>query len=187
MRNTTHRYGPVTKALHWLTFLLVVNQFVVAWVMMRLGEGETWAGYAQGPLYEWHKSIGLVLLAVFVVRFGWRQFTEYPDWAPNLSPAERRWIGATERTLYLCLFLMPASGFVFVMAGGYGIVFLNRWDVPFVIGQHETMARAAQWTHLLTAWLLVAALLAHWGLTFRHQSKHRDRYVQRMLPFTHQR
>lgn len=187
MRNASNRYGPVTKTLHWLTFVLVVNQFVVAWVMMRLGEGETWAGLAQGPLYEWHKSIGLVLLTVFVVRMAWRQFTEYPDWAPNLSAAERRWIGVIERTLYLCLFLMPASGFVFVMAGGYGIVLFGRWDVPFVIDQHETLALVAQWTHVVTAYGLAAALLAHWFVAFRHQVLHRDRYLQRMLPFTHQK
>ena len=185
--NSERRYGVCTKTLHWVMFLLILMQFVVAAAMLSMDDWETTAGFAQSTLYEWHKSVGLVAFAVAVGRSLWRMAAPLPDWAPHLSAGEKRAIHAIERTLYLCLVLMPASGFVFVMAGDYPIDFFSLGHLPNVIGVHPTLSRLAQWTHEVTAGLLVATLFSHWGLTLRHQWIHGDRYLQRMLPFTHQR
>ena len=187
MRNTDAGYGWMTKGLHWTAFVLILNQFTVAWLMLRTQPDETVAGWSQGTLYNWHKSIGVMLFVVAAARAAWRTATPLPEWAPNLGGGERRAISAVERILYGCMFVMPLSGFVFVMAGDYGVRFFNTWDLPNVIGPHETLALVAQRTHRLSAWLLGATLLAHWTITLRHTVKHRDRYVHRMLPFTHQR
>ena len=187
MINTDTRYGPVTKALHWLLFLLLLNQFVVAAAMLNTPDGETTAGFTQGALYEWHKSIGLVALAAALARYLWRRSTPLPDWAPNLSDAEKRAVSGIERALYTCMFLMPISGFVFVMAGGFGVVLFGRWELPRIIGKHAALASAAELTHEVAATLLVLALLAHWFVIVRHQTVHKDGYVRRMLPFTDQR
>jgi cytochrome b561 len=84
------------------------------------------------------------------------------------------------------MFLMPISGFLFVMTGDFGVRFFNRWDLPNVIGVNSTAALITRWTHATTAALLTVALFGHWGIAIRHQRIHRDRYVHRMLPFTHQ-
>jgi cytochrome b561 len=186
MMNTDTRYGPVTKALHWVLFLLLLNQFAVAAAMLNTPDWDTTAGFTQGALYEWHKSIGLVALAAASVRYLWRRTTPLPDWAPNLSTVEKRTIHAVERALYTCMFLMPVSGFVFVMAGGFGVVLFGRWDLPNVIGKHPALARTAELTHEASAVLLALALVAHWVVILRHHRVHKDRYVHRMLPFTHQ-
>jgi len=186
MRNSASRYGAVTKILHWTVFVLLLNQFTVAAAMLSTPEGEATAGFTRDGLYQWHKSVGLVVLAVVLVRFTWRKTTPLPDWAPNLSASEKRTIHRLERVLYSCMFLMPISGFVFVMAGNYPLNFFGLGEVPNVIGVNETFALIARWTHGLTAALLAVALFVHWGLVFRHQSIHRDRYPHRMLPFTHQ-
>ena len=184
--NTATRYGWVTKTLHWAIFLLMLEQFIVAAAMFHTEQGETTFGFTQGSLYEWHKSIGLIVLALAIVRYVWRRTTPLPDWAPRLSVGEQRAIHQIERVLYVCMFLMPISGFVFVMAGGFGVKFFGLWPLPNPIGEHATLARAAQLTHGSVATLLVVALFAHWGLIVRHQRVHKDRYVHRMLPFTHQ-
>ena len=129
----------------------------------------------------------IIRLAAALVRYVWRKGSALPDWAPKLSAAEKRVINWIERLLYVCMVLMPVSGYVFVMAGGYGVKFFGRWDLPNFIGEHKTIALVAEWTHIVTACLLAATLAAHWGVGIRHQLRHRDRYLQRMLPFTHQR
>jgi len=187
MKNTATRYGAVAKAFHWAIFLLFLNQFVVATAMLNTAQGETTAGFTQGQLYNWHKSIGLVALAMALGRYVWRNRGPLPDWAPNLSEAEMRWLPRIERTLYVCMFLMPVSGFVFVMAGGYGVNFFGRWHIPNFLGEDETVATVADWVHRITAVVLVLTLLAHWTLGIRHHLVHRDRYLRRMLPFTHQK
>jgi len=186
LKNTDARYGFVAKSLHWLVFLLIANQFAVATAMLHLPAGETLAGFSAGALYNWHKSIGLIAFAAASVRLLWRATTDLPEWARNLSVAERRAIVWIERVLYLSMFLMPASGFMFVMAGDFGVNFFSRWEMPMFIEPNSTIAAIAQRTHEVTAGLLAAGLLAHWILIARHQRTYRDRYVQRMLPFTHQ-
>jgi cytochrome b561 len=91
-----------------------------------------------------------------------------------------------ERALYACLLVMPLSGFVFVMAGDFGVHFFSAWHLPNVIGANETVALAAQWVHEIGAWMLVLLLLVHWTIAIGHELRHGDRYLNRMLPFTHQ-
>lgn len=186
LKNSDAGYGVVTKSLHWLIFLLLLNQFVVAAMMLNIAQDETLAGFTPGTLYNWHKSIGLIALLTAVVRFIWRKATWLPEWAPNLSGGEKLAITWIERTLYVAMFLMPLSGFVFVMAGDFGVNFFSRWELPRVIAPNATTAMLAKWTHEITAGLLASAVLAHWTLVTRHQWIHRDRYVQRMVPFTRQ-
>src|SRR5262245_54803453 len=164
-------------------FVLLLKQFVLAAMMLNTPPEETVVGFTAGELYNWHKSIGLIVLAVAIARFVWRKTTHIPDWAPNLSGREKRAIHWIERLLYLCMFVMPLSGFVFVMAGDYGVNFFSRWELPRVIPPDERLALLAERTHAVTACLLAGTLVAHWTVGVRHQLKHRDRYLQRMLPF----
>jgi cytochrome b561 len=72
------------------------------------------------------------------------------------------------------------------MAGDYGVNFFSRWELPRFIEPNTTVAAVAERTHQVTAILLDVGVLAHWAVVARHQGLHRDRYVDRMLPFTHQ-
>ena len=124
-------------------------------------------------------------LFLALARYVWRKTTQLPEWAPNLSEGERRATHAIERTLYVCMLLVPLSGFVFVTTGGYPITLFNVWALPHTV-TNATVSLIAQWTHTGTASVLLLTLLAHWGVGLRHHRKHGDRYLQRMLPFTHQ-
>jgi len=182
VRNTRSAYGSVTKALHWLVFFLFANQFVVAALMLNAGDdGESW-GVSQDTWYEWHKSVGVVVLAVALARYAWRRATPLPDWAPNLTAREKRLIHVVERSLYICMVLMPVSGYVFVMSGGYPLNFFWLGPFPDLIGKHEGLSAVAEFIHSATAVVIVLSLLAHWTIVALHQRRHRDRYLQRMLP-----
>ena len=185
IHNSGARYGAISKGLHWLVFLAILNQFVVAAAMLNTPDWDTTLGFTQGALYEWHKTIGLVALFLALARYVWRKATPLPEWAPNLGEGEKRAIHAIERTLYVCMLLMPLSGFVFVTAGGYPIKLFNMWELPRTVTNH-TLSFVAQWTHAGTASVLLLTLLAHWGVGLRHHRKHGDHYLQRMLPFTDQ-
>jgi cytochrome b561 len=59
--------------------------------------------------------------------------------------------------------------------------------MPNWLGKHPTVSAIAEWTHGITAAVLVLALITHWALGIRHHRRHGDRYLHRMLPFTHQK
>jgi cytochrome b561 len=186
LKNSNTRYGTCTKFFHWVIFIGFVMQYFVAAIMVRIKESETFWGYTQGMLYDWHKSIGLIIFGIVICRYLWRRLANLPDWAPGLSTGEKAYLHWVERILYICMFVMPISGYVFVMAGDYGVMFFGKWPLPNPIGKVEWLSTIAEYTHITTAVVIVAAWLAHMGFVFKRHCIHRDRYLRRMLPFTHQ-
>lgn len=181
-RNTYERYGVVARALHWAVALLLSFQFGTAVLMLSVDRGERVLGLAQGALYNGHKSVGLALFALAVVRSLWRWAAGLPAWAPGLAPWERRLSHGVERMLYLCLFLMPITGLLHVMAGGYGVHLFGLWELPRLLPPQPLLAWGGEVIHAVTAYALVAALTLHLGLVVKHERVDRDGLLARMLP-----
>lgn len=187
LTNSSKRYGAVTKFFHWVIFIGFVFQYFVATIMLRIAQSESFWGFTQGFLYNWHKSVGLIIFGLVIGRYLWRRLTRLPNWAPTLSKRERVWVHWIERILYICMFVMPISGYLFVMAGGYGVHFFGLYHLPNPIGKIEWLALIAEYTHWVTAITIVVTWFCHIGLVLKHQLIDRDRLLNRMLPFTHQR
>ena len=182
LKNTTTHYGGITKLLHWLVFIGFVFQYIVANVMQGLAESQTALGMTQGALYNWHKSMGLIILAIVAIRYVWRKFSRLPDWAETLTERERSFVHFVERVLYTCMFLMPISGYIYVMAGGYGVLFFGLFPLPNPFGEIDWLSSAAQIIHRITGMVILVALVGHIGLVLKHQFVNRDRLLNRMLP-----
>jgi cytochrome b561 len=180
--NTKEGYGTLSKALHWIIVALFAFQFAAANIMLRLSTSETALGLTQAAFFNWHKSVGLIALAVAVLRWLARRAGRLPDWAPTLSQRERGFIHYAERLLYTAMFVMPVSGFIYVMAGGYGVLLFGVIDLANPIGRQEALAAVAQWTHILSSYVLLGALAGHVGLVLRHQLYLKDNLLWRMLP-----
>jgi cytochrome b561 len=171
--NHPNGYGALTKSFHWLVVALFAFQLGSALVMTRLGPGPSADGW-----YNWHKTLGLVALLVAVARLWVRRAGTLPAWAPCLTETDKRVVHHAERLLYLGMFLMPLSGFVLVMAGGYGVLLAGRWALPNPLPRWDALAIAASWLHLATGIMIAAALAGHLWVVLRH----RGRLLPRMLP-----
>ncbi len=86
--NSAKGYGGATKLLHWGIVVLFAFQYGAGSIMTRLGPTEQSLGLAQSDWYNWHKSIGLVALAIAVARLINRRMGELPPWAPTLGDGE---------------------------------------------------------------------------------------------------
>jgi cytochrome b561 len=80
------------------------------------------------------------------------------------------------------MFVMPVSGFLYVMAGGYGVTLFGMWELPNPIGMRPAIATAARATHIASAYVLVLTLAGHVGLVLWHTLVLRDGLIGRMLP-----
>ncbi len=181
--NSAVRYGAVTRFLHWAIFVLFIYQYIGANLMTRIGSGKTLLGLTQGSYYNGHKSIGLVLLLLALLRLAWRRLTPLPDWAPTLTPTERTISHRNETLLYGCMILMPISGYCFVMAGGYGINLFGLHELSNPIGKQEALAFFARVVHIVIAYATVVILSWHVGLGLKHHLFDHDRFLDRMSPF----
>lgn len=185
--NSAERYGFLTKLLHWAIVLLFAFQYFAGFTMMAMLNGDLgftpkseFLGLNMNNWFNWHKSIGLVVLAVVLLRLLNRSFNTLPAWAPTLGPGEKKVIHRYEQLLYLGMLIMPLSGFVYTMAAGYGVHLFEAYHLPNPIGKSKPVGEAAKWVHIVSAWVIVAALAAHLFVVFRHQFFVRDNLLGRM-------
>jgi cytochrome b561 len=136
----------------------------------------------QATYYNWHKSLGLLALAVAIARLLNRSVGKLPPWAPTLTALEQMIVHRTEQLLYAAMFIMPLSGFLYVMAGGYGVRLFGLFDLPNPIPTSPLIASTANWVHVASAILLLLPLGTHLGLVLGHHFGLKDRLIDRMLP-----
>lgn len=182
LTNTSKRYGALTKLFHWSIVLLFAWQYTSGNIMLGIERGSTVAGLGQNDYFNWHKSIGLVALAIAALRVLNRKAGQLPAWAPTLRPEEKAFIHRAEQVLYLAMFVMPVAGYIYVMAGGYGVLLFGEWKLPNPIGTHDTVEAIAKWTHIVAGYVLAATILGHVFLVLYHQLIMRDGLLWRMLP-----
>jgi cytochrome b561 len=140
------RYTRTAIALHWLIALLVATLIGVGFYMTDLPLNTPERSW----FFNLHKSTGLLAAAFIVLRFAWR----WRFGRPADSAAMPRWQVTAARinhaALYLCLLLMPLSGYLGSSFGKFGVKFfgiaLPHWgweDKPlqdFFVDVHETIA-----------------------------------------------
>ena len=146
------------------------DQFVVAAMMLNTPAGQTTAGFTQGRSTTATSRSGSSCCS-------WRSRATpgASDAAPRLGalPERRREARAeSDRTLLHFCMLMPISGFVFVMAGGYGVNFFGAWHMPNFIGRTRPAVESrAESTHRYGEVLLLLTLPTPTGRSAcRHQS-----------------
>jgi cytochrome b561 len=179
--NNQNGYGAITKSLHWAIALLFAIQYAGAGIMMRTPAAGTTLGLSQDTYYNWHKSLGLVALILAVARLINRRVGELPPWSPSLSGLERKLIHHVEPLLYGSMLIMPLSGYVYCMAGGYGVTLFGAWELPNPIGAWPLLASTARAVHVIAAFALLLPLGLHLGIVLGHHFLARDGLVRRML------
>ena len=122
LQNTSQSYGAFTKLFHWIIVILFAWQYVSGNIMTGMERGDIVVSLNQNDYYNWHKSIGLVALAIAIARLLNRYIGQLPGWASTLSGGEKKVIHRLEQVLYLAMFVMPITGYIYVMAGGFGVL-----------------------------------------------------------------
>ena len=172
------RYGPVAVFLHWLLAVALLGQLVLGWWMVGLPKAPP--GLRAG-WFNVHKSIGLSIAAVVLVRLAWR-FTHgiaAPDFLPRWQQRAAR---VNHALLYLLMLLIPTSGYLGSAFSGYPVRYFGR-VLPAWAASWPAAKTFMSWTHLTCIILFMALLLLHVGAALWHWSR-RDGVAARMrLPF----
>ncbi len=182
MKNSEAGYGSFTKLFHWLIVILFAAQYTGGNIMVAIGFNSSFAGIGTNDYYNWHKSLGLVALGIAVFRILNRRVGELPPWAPTISTFEQKFIHRVEQVFYAAMLVMPISGWFYVMWGHYGVNLFGIWEMPRPLPRDDTLRDVAKWIHIISGYVLMAAMVGHIGLVLRHQLVMRDGLLKRMLP-----
>lgn len=177
IKNLADRWGGVSITLHWLTALMILGLVVVGLAMQELANSPT-----KIQVYGLHKSIGLTVLALTVLRLLWRLFAGVPQPAPG-TPRWLLWASnATHGALYLILLAMPLSGWLYNSASGFPLKWFGLFALPRLSGYDADVKAFALGAHS-TLFLALAAIVAlHAAAALKHHYFDRDRTLVRMLP-----
>jgi cytochrome b561 len=156
MTNGGGRIGLGTRALHWT---------MAAGIFATLPIG-LWIANAQPSLaiIKWfgiHKTIGITLLALVIVRLLWHRITPPPGPIPGGPAWADRLARLSHRGFYVLLLLVPLSGWVGSSASGLDTVVFGRWTVPAIAPASPAIERTAFAVHGLAALLLAALIVLH--------------------------
>ena len=182
------RYNGLAMLLHWLIAALLIGNIGLAWYFNSLPK------LAQIPIVQVHKSIGISILILSLLRLAWRFTAIPPPLPPQMAVWERRVAAAVYVLFYVVMIGMPVTGWAMVSASQYIHVYpitlfgLAPWPpiypltvlAPAPMHQaHELFAGA----HGLLAKLAYVLILVHVAAALRHQFVRRDDIMARMIPF----
>lgn len=178
MGNLPDRYSSAQKWLHWTIAALVVVMVTVGITMTNLGEGPV-----TNFLYELHKSTGLTILALALVRLALRLKRGAPPLVP-MPDWQRKAAHASHYAMYALIVLVPLAGWV---ATSYCCKPVRLfWTVPvsLPIADAPTMeaSKPLFWIHYTLAFTLAAIATIHIAAALHHHFVRRDRTLLRMLP-----
>jgi len=177
LRNTQDRYGAIAQLLHWLVVLGILLQFIWAWRI-----DETDSIRQQFALVVEHKSIGMTVLGLAIIRLLWRAFNPPPPYPSSMAGWERTAASITHWLLYAMILLMPLSGWAWSTAAGYGAEFYGLLDIPGFVPVNEDLADVLEEVHEALAIAIPVVAGVHIAAALRHHFVLKDNVLRRMLP-----
>ena len=179
------RYTGLQRLLHWLIALMVLALLASGMTVWFLGfDGVTsLLGDANRDiLYEYHKTFGLIVLALMAIRLFVRLEAGKPEYEYLMSPLDRVLSAIVQYLFYLCLFAQPIVGWLATDALDYPVEFF-MWNLPQFIAKDKAMGEALYEAHAWLGWGLVILAVLHIAGAMKHWIIERDGVMGRMRPF----
>ena len=177
LRNPRDRWGGVSQSLHWLVVVLILATGLIGLLM-----GDMRASPTKVQVYALHKSLGLTILALAVLRLGWRLAAGAPAAVTGTPRWQARLASVTHWLLYALLLAIPLSGWAFNSAAGYPLQWFGLFNLPALVGRDADLRVTVRDLHEALFWALVAVTVLHAAAALYHHAVLRDATLARMLP-----
>jgi cytochrome b561 len=170
------QYDTTAKVLHWLVVALLSAQYLIGWLMPDIHRG-----MKPGDAMTWHISVGIVILALIVVRLVWR-LTHRVAPESSLEPWQRSAAEAMHWLMYVLVLLTTISGWLFASFRGWSISLFFLTPLPMLSSENPDALRAINHWHQKFEWTLLILIGLHVLAAAVNLLFYRNRVMQRMLP-----
>ena len=178
--NTAERWGSVSIGLHWTIAALVLLVQVPAGITM------VWngPGMVQNVCYDIHKTNGIVIFLLAIVRLSWRWSNPVPLLPADMPGWQAKLAHGTHALLYIVLFLMPVTGFLYTAMAGFPVPFFMVYDLAQWVPVNKPVAEVFKWAHLTLQFVLYFTVILHVAGALQHHFVRKDGVLRRMLSST---
>jgi cytochrome b561 len=155
----------------------VLTTAPVAITMVRVGEGAL-----QDTLYNLHKSLGVLILILMVLRLINRLAVGAPIPDPGIEAWQKVVSSIVHTSLYVLLLAMPVVGYIANSVYGASTPFFGLFELPPIVAKNEALATQLFAIHRWIGFLVIVLVLMHISAALYHYVIRRDNVLQRMLP-----
>ena len=176
IRNTASHYGIITQALHWGMFLMLSGMIILGFIMEEMSLSPE-----KLNLIFWHKSFGITLLFLALLRLTWRLVNPSPA-LPSTTPTYQRLAAhITHYALYVFMLFIPLSGWLMSSAAKFPVPVFGWFTMPDLIAPDKDLMKLFHNLHGLAVYGLLAILIAHIGAALLHHFVFKDAILKRMI------
>jgi cytochrome b561 len=166
-------------ALHWVLVPAWLGLFAWGWYMTTL-PFSPW----RLQLYNWHKWAGMGVLALSLLRLGWRLWHPPPALPRALQQAMPAWQRRLHQGVHLALYALflavPLLGWTYSSAAGFPVVLFGVWPLPDLVPVRPEWVDLLKALHRLAAYSLMALVGLHVAGALKHALLDRDGLLARM-------
>lgn len=176
MNKSYEKIPAITIGLHWIIAIAIIAMLAFGIYVEDLPRSPE-----KGDLMAIHKSIGVLILVLALIRIAWRVISKYPEHLGQMSKWQEIIAKLTLLVLILGTVMMPVSGILMSIGGGYG---LAVFGVDLIAGsgeKMETLSQIGQVMHGLGGKLMIAFLILHIAGAIKHEHIDKDGTLSRML------
>lgn len=192
---TAARYTAVAIALHWAIAAAIVLNLGLGWWMHEAIEESAWAARAIAA-FQLHKSIGLTVLGLSLLRLAWRLAHRPPPLPDGMRVWERLAARAVHWAFYGLMIALPLSGWLYASTQwredqplAVPTLWFGLFEVPHLLGLDElpaprraSLAGPLEDTHEALAWIMAGLLALHVVAALKHHWLDRDGVLASMRP-----
>lgn len=192
MDGKAKRYSKVAIWLHWLIAIAILwNVWIGLWMHEAIEDPETQAAAYQA--FQFHKSLGLTVLVLTLLRLGWRLAHPVPP-LPHAMPGwQKAAARLTHLLFYVLMIAMPLTGWIYVSTG-WNAETSSAFDIPTMwfglfqwphipgLAGAASLAEASIEAHEVLAFTTLGLLALHVIAALKHHFADRDHVLWSMLP-----
>jgi cytochrome b561 len=163
LRNTTDSWGSLSRVIHWLMGLSILGMLVFGFYianLMKFTLDTLW-------VYQIHKSIGVTLLVLVVVRIIWHRISPPPAAIPS-TPLQDLAAKLVHLMIYALLLAIPLTGWIASAASGIDTVIWGV-TVPRIAPVSQDLEHLMFEAHEILTRILMGLVVLHIGGALTHK------------------
>jgi len=172
------RYSGAAMLLHWAIAIAVIVNWRIAESAEHLPDAE------RGAVMANHMALGMVILALTLLRLLWRLMRKPPPLASTLKPWERTAARAVHAIFYVLLVGLPLGGWLATSFYGIGVKIWSLFTVSALpVTANEAVGHQIFEAHATAGTVMLVLIALHILGALKHTFIDKDGNLFRMLPF----
>ena len=178
-------YPLIQRLLHWIIAIMIIGSLAAGTFIGQMGFNglvETVGQDLTNMLYKYHKTFGVIILGLMVIRVACRAVLGSPAYSEPLTTFEKYASITSHVLLYVAMLAMPILGWLATAAGGFPVEFFDM-KLPGLIGKDKELSAVLFQWHGIVGWALIVLISVHILAAMRHWIFQRDRVMGRISLF----